>query len=235
MIDSSHNNIEIFTNMMDGYINRSDSIANKVLQSQQIISEQLNELSKDDNSILFLFLGAILGLALTLLWDYITTTKKNCYFSNKLKKYEGLYLAFNKYDTADSKPFRCFELKQDKNKLRIINGISLLGYEDYKGEINMLDNNLNFGNGYFQHNKAPDNFIGFGFLEVQLTGNEILVHETIYNDGGSQNSDPYRWIKQDLKRREEILKEKRIVQKEKYKEKYNEQLKEKSITCANKG
>jgi hypothetical protein len=215
---------------MHGYIHHSDSIARKVLQNQQIFSEQLNELSKDDNSISFLIIGAVLGaffgLALALLRDCIMTVRKNRYFSNSLKRYEGLYLAFNKYDAADSKPFRCFELKQDKNKLRIINGISLLGYEDYKGEINMLDNNLNFGNGYFQHNKAPDKFIGFGFLEVQLTGDEILVHETIYNDGGCQNSDAYRWIKQDSKKRNEIIKEKRLLQKEKSKEKYKEQLKE---------
>ncbi|WP_460516287.1 hypothetical protein [Cyclobacterium sediminis] len=226
MTDSVYYNIDTFTNMMYGYNHHSDSIASQVLQNQQLISEKLNDLSKDDKSILFLILGAILGLALTLLWEYIMAIKKNCHFRNKLKKYEGLYLAFNKYDTVDSKPFRCFELKQDKNKLRIVNGISLLGYEDYKGEINMLDKNLNFGSGYFQHNKAPDNFIGFGFLEVQLTGDEILVHETIYNDGGKQNSDPYRWIKQDSKKREEIIKGKRLLQKEEFKEKYKKQLKE---------
>lgn len=226
MIDLSHNNIDTLINMKAGYIHHSDSIAGKLLQNQQIISEQLNELSNDDNSVWFLFLGAILGLGLTLMWNCIMTIKENWYFSSILKKYEGLYLAFNKYEIADSKPFRCFELKQDRNSLKIINEISLHGYEDYKGEINMLENNLNFGNGYFQHNKAPDSFIGFGFLEVQLTGNGILVHETIFNDNGFQNSDPYRWIKQDSKRRKEIIEESRLSQKKKYKNIYKEYLKE---------
>lgn len=132
MIDSSNYSFDTLTNVLEGYIHNSDSISDKLLRNQQVISEQLNELSKNDNSILFLFLGALLGLSLTLLWNCIMTIKNNYYLRCKLKKYEGLYLAFNKYETADSKPFRCFELKQNKNKLKIINGISLLGYEDYK-------------------------------------------------------------------------------------------------------
>jgi hypothetical protein len=52
-------------------------------------------------------------------------------------------------------------------------------------KIPMSETTHNYGNGYCQHERD---------LEVQLTKNEILIHETIYNDKGDQNSDGYRWI-----------------------------------------
>lgn len=225
MTDNNNFKIDPIVQMIEESIHHSDSVAQSILEKQIIISNQLTEIANSDNSWLYVIFGAILGLFLTLAWNYIIFIKKNCYYKSRLKKYEGFYLAYNKYDNDDRNPFRCFDLKLKANRFKIVNGISMLGYEDYKGEINMLDFNLNFGNGYFQHNKAPDNFIGFGFLEIQLTGDEILVHETIYNKNGHQNSDPYRWIKKDPEDIGNLKKQYRQIQQEKYKIKYQGLLK----------
>jgi len=103
----------------------------------------------------------------------------------------------------------------------IRNGISVLGSEDYNSVITMDENNSNHGTGHYQHKIGPEGTIKFGFLEVQLADSEILVHETIYNKDGAQNSDAYRWVKQDFSKREEIFNKYRDIQISERKRKFN--------------
>jgi hypothetical protein len=72
-----------------------------------------------------------------------------------------------------------------------------------------------YGSGYYQHDKDKHGITRFGFLEIQLSENHILAHETIYNDVGTQNSDAYRWLKQNFNLRDQIYKKCRDIQQKK--------------------
>ncbi len=163
-------------------------------------------------------IGAILGLAITLWWEGRKSRRKDKVFSEIYSMYEGIYLAFKKYSTDETdinKAAKYFELVREKNLFTIKDGISLSGNKDFTGQIRMSEAIYSSGNGYYQHSKDDHNVIRFGFLEIQLTLNGILAHETIYNDEGTQNSDGYRWVKQETTRKDEILNECRKIQQQK--------------------
>ncbi len=216
---------------MQKYLINNDSVNNILSTNQTKILRELNELtntSKESNDILFLivgaFFGAILGVVLTLVVDWIRKKIVNNKFKKEYSQYEGIYLAYNKYDRGEDKVFRCFELTRDKNKFIIKNGISALGHEDFNSVITMDSSNSNHGTGYFQHKKSPDNLTRFGFFEIQLANSEILVHEIIYfkeaGKKGEQHYDAYRWIKQDLLKKAELFDKYREIQSSERKRKF---------------
>lgn len=116
--------------------------------------------------------------------------------NKKYSKLSGRYNAYKKYETQNLNPYRSFEIEQSRNILYIKNGKSLKGGTDYDVIITMDENNPNHGRGHFQHKPDENGKIGFGFLEIQLAEDVILVHETIFISSGSQNSDAFRWLKQ---------------------------------------
>ncbi len=226
MTDSLHANLDSSLVIINQQLHYQDSTLGFISSKQSEILFTLEKIEQGNNSYSYLLIGALIGsifgLLLTLLWEFIRTKRKNHRIKQALKQYEGLYLSFNKYDDAKQKVFRCFELKRQKNKLIIKNGISLLGYEDFFGEINLSDFNLKHGTGYFQHFKDPKSWVGFGFLEVQLADIMILAHEIIFNKENKQNCDPYRWIKQDAVETKAIVSKHREIQQSKYKTKYGD-------------
>lgn len=163
-----------------------------------------------------MFISAIIGLFLVILWEEgIKHLFRKCKNKRKYSKYEGCYLAFNKYqnDFNVSNAFHFFELKRNGNNFLITNGISMLGHPDFHAQISLSLSNPNDGTGYYQHEKnLKDQITRFGFLEIQLAGNSILCHETIYNEEGDQNSDAYIWMKQKPKDCENIRKKSRDIQ-----------------------
>jgi hypothetical protein len=147
-----------------------------------------------------LWIGAVLGTIVSSIIGififFIKNWQRKCRFKNQYSKYEGSYLAYQKYDTGQNTPFRSFKLQRKGNEFFIENGKSCLGYPDFIARIRMDENSRDHGRGYYYHDVTKDNIVRFGFLEVQLANDLILVHETIYNEKGEQNSDAYRWIKQ---------------------------------------
>jgi len=221
-MDTLKYSIDSLITIVNNNFQKDDSISNVIQNNQENILNTLLKLDKSDDfkSILMLIVGAIIGLLLSLLWNFI---KNQCLYSKYRKyysKYEGLYLAYNKYDLKKENLFRCFELVRNKNKFIIRTGISTLGHEDFDAEITMNENNWDYGKGYYQHNRSPDGITRFGFLEIQLADPNILVHETIYNKKGEQNSDAYRWIKQFPSNKEEFIDEYRQIQIIKRQEKF---------------
>ena len=144
--------------------------------------------------IILLVVGAFLGLSITLLWEKYRDIRKNRRYAKSYSKYEGVYLAFSKYDTSEDKALKYLEIVREKNCFNIVLGISLQGHEDFTGRITMSETIHNYGKGYCQHERDKHNI-----------KNEILIHESIYNDKGDQNSDGYRWIKQNITRKDEIF------------------------------
>jgi hypothetical protein len=60
------------------------------------------------------------------------------------------------------------------------------------------------GRKYYQHKREPDKQAKFGFMEVQLSYPDILVHEIIVDENANatdprersvQHTDGHRWIK----------------------------------------
>jgi hypothetical protein len=218
---------------LDALSSKQDSISNaiqlrldKIDSTDQIIAvnqeqisnalETVNTLLNSGNEMKLLWVGAIIGAVLGFILSQIATFAvrqiKYYHFNSIYSGYSGVYLAVKKYDGENKKVYRCFELKQRRNVFTVENGISVLGNEDYDSVITMDENNEKHGRGHFQHKVGTDGTIGFGFLEVQLASGVILAHETIYNREGGQNSDAFRWIKQDPSRRDEIFKQYREIQ-----------------------
>ncbi|MFC5625414.1 hypothetical protein [Algoriphagus winogradskyi] len=203
MSDSIQNNQDSIITEIQNRLSEIDSNNQIILNIQEKVLSELATLNitlVNSNEFQLLWIGAILGAFLGLLLSKIASWigKKSKYrrFKKLYSKYSGVYLAYKKYDRENKSAYRCFILKQDKNMLLIENGISVIGNEDFNGMITMDENNFNHGKGHFQHNPNSNGEIGFGFLEIQLANDVILVHETIYNKNGGQNSDAFRWIKQ---------------------------------------
>lgn len=204
---------------LQGRLDQVDSTIKSINVNQDEISKSLNSINTlfaNTNEMQSLLIGAIIGaifgLILSILATWIALQFKYRTFKKALSKYSGIYLAINKYDKEAIKVYRCFELRQYRNTFIIEDGISVLGNEDYNALITINENNLNHGTGYYRHNIGPEGTIKFGFLEIQLAGSEILVHETIYNQEGKQNSDAYRWVKQDFSKRHELFEKYRNIQ-----------------------
>lgn len=73
--------------------------------------------------------------------------------------------------------------------------------QDISGVISM---DGEYGRGYYQHTHEPGKRAKFGFMEVQLSYPDILVHAIIFDgspnatnphDRSVQHTDGYRWIK----------------------------------------
>lgn len=169
-----------------------------------------------------LIAGAFLGLGISLLWEQIQKRKKDSRISKICSPYEGIYLSFDKYDNNQI-PKYYFELKRDQNKFFIRNGISITGHEDFDAEIIMHEPGYKRGVGYYQHKKSPDGLTRFGFLDIQLAKDEILVHVTIHKDG-KENSDAYRWTKLDSSIKESEERKYREIQQKNKLTKFSEYL-----------
>lgn len=147
-------------------------------------------------------IGTILGWLLTVAFNYFGDKRRKKKFRKALSSYEGFYLGYEKYDSNEN-IVDCFELKRKNNIFIIKDGITTSGHEDFDAEIIIDENGLRQGYGFYQHQRSPDKVIRFGFWEIQLAGNEILVHVTIHKDG-EKNSDAYRWVKQKKESIEEL-------------------------------
>lgn len=159
---------------------------------------ELNELEKSVNSINFfeLIFGAVLGLVLSGLISFLYRSCRREKISKILSPYEGVYIAYDKFNCVEKKYF--FELKRKNNLFFIDYGKSISkDITDFKAEITMAPPLYNSGKGFYQHEKNENNIIGFGFLDIQLAeANTILVHSTFSKDRNVYK-DGYIWIKQE--------------------------------------
>lgn len=167
-------------------------------------------------------LGAVIGYLISLLHGWTIRYFKKRQISKVCSSYEGIYLAYEKYD-KNEEPKYYFELNRNGSRFIIRNGIAITGHEDYYTEITMNEPSYKRGQGYYQHHKSLDGATRFGFLEIQLAKNEILVHVTIHK-GGVENSDAYRWVKQDYALKEDLERKYRDIQQINLKEKFKDYL-----------
>ena len=145
--------------------------------------------------------GIVASITLILVFYFYDRTK----YWYRYKKYEGKYISRLKNPPHTEHYY--LELTRDENKF-IINGNSLLGDKDpIEGEIEMSPSLKNHGRGFYYH-KVAGQKRKFGFYEIQLTSDDILVHQDIKNlkkdeagkqiEIGEDCSASYVWTKSKL-------------------------------------
>lgn len=228
-IDSLRNAIIKNINMESSPVRSSiDSLSAKLIETNELIAQnhnltfsEIERISKPDYGLLLFgaLLGALIGLGFSLLYDWRNKNKRRKTINSICSKYEGIYLSYEKYDQEDQ-PKYFFELTRDENLFQIKDGVAIIGHEDFDAEITMAEPTFQNGRGYYQHKKSLDGATRFGFLEIQLAKDEILVHVTIHKEG-KENSDAYRWVKQEYSKKDELKNKYRELQQENLKKKFS--------------
>ncbi len=147
--------------------------------------------------------GAILGIVISITIWVVSKIIKFISDWREYDRYAGTYSCFLK-----NKPLSqhyTINLKRSWNKFTVT-GNSHLGNKDpIKGEIEMSTSLKKQGKGYYYHDIEGQKR-KFGFYEMQLTPDDILVHQDIKNlkkndiaeeiEIGEDCSASYVWIKQ---------------------------------------
>lgn len=157
------------------------------------------------NSFWSSFISGILsGILATGVYAFLAYIGKRLRDRNLYEKYVGTYLAFPKTPVmtpkdmgaeVTSQPVYGVSLRRKSNKF-LVSGISAFGNPDLSGEILMSTQSRMRGSGYYRHLKDPKGIVRYGFMEVQLADEEILVHMEAQRNG-TVVIDGYRWERVD--------------------------------------
>ena len=147
--------------------------------------------------------GALLGIIISIvIWLTNRFIKfiENC---NNYGKYSGNYICYLK-NKPTVEHYR-LNLKRHSNKFTVSGNSQLQNKDLIKGQIEMSTSLKNYGTGYYYHHVKGEKH-RFGFYQIQLIKDNILVHQEIKNlkkdkdgktvDIGEDCSAAYVWVKQ---------------------------------------
>lgn len=106
----------------------------------------------------------------------------------RYKKNNGKYIAYRKYDDSRKEPVLNLGIVAKANTLEV-RGSDIKNNEPIKGEILFERSIPNYGTGYYTHGN------GWGFFQVQIKSDSIILAHMPYHDGGNEIHQAYVLVK----------------------------------------
>jgi hypothetical protein len=174
-----------------------DSIILKQNEILELIKSQSGNTLFSVKDIFLLIIGGLLGgiisYSVTLFIDKKRERKRVDEFGALYKKYAGIYLAYDKYDKNII--HHMVRIRVEHNTFLLDYGLKNINSKPFSGKILLNDQNPYYGIGYYHHEPSENGAVGFGFYEIQLVDDLILVHMEYFKNGKFLPY-PRIWVKQ---------------------------------------